>query len=210
MCSKDVVPVGKVVVDTDFLNHILKTTNGEDMMQKIVDFYGYELVMHPWVYEREIKNINTTVEAYVQKNVVVLNYTDFLKTEEDEMLYDIVFQDLHREMNRGKTVDEGYRSFKTYNKSGMNLGEIHSVILSRFSGIPLLLSDDHNAKEIAAKKINADGYELNVEKSFDIMCDIVTKDKSILELEDIISVIRNHKQEYQKNYIRQIKELYKN
>lgn len=202
--------MGKVVVDTDFLNHILKTTNGEDMMQKIVDFYGYELVMHPWVYEREIKNINTTVEAYVQKNVVVLNYTDFLKTEEDEMLYDIVFQDLHREMNRGKTVDEGYRSFKTYNKSGMNLGEIHSVILSRFSGIPLLLSDDHNAKEIAAKKINADGYELNVEKSFDIMCDIVTKDKSILELEDIISVIRNHKQEYQKNYIRQIKELYKN
>ncbi len=202
--------MGKVVVDTDFLNHILKTTNGEDMMQKIVDFYGYELVMHPWVYEREIKNINTTVEAYVQKNVVVLNYTDFLKTEEDEMLYDIVFQDLHREMNRGKTVDERYRSFKTYNKSGMNLGEIHSVILSRFSGIPLLLSDDHNAKEIAAKKINADGYELNVEKSFDIMCDIVTKDKSILELEDIISVIRNHKQEYQKNYIRQIKELYKN
>lgn len=202
--------MGKVVVDTDFLNHILKTTNGEDMMQKIVDFYGYELVMHPWVYEREIKNINTTVEAYVQKNVVVLNYTDFLKTEEDEMLYDIVFQDLHREMNRGKTVDESYRSFKTYNKSGMNLGEIHSVILSRFSGIPLLLSDDHNAKEIAAKKINADGYEMNVEKSFDIMCDIVTKDKSILELEDIISVIRNHKQEYQKNYIRQIKELYKN
>ncbi len=202
--------MGKVVVDTDFLNHILKTTNGEDVMQKIVDFYGYELVMHPWVYEREIKNINTTVEAYVQKNVVVLNYTDFLKTEEDEMLYDIVFQDLHREMNRGKTVDESYRSFKTYNKSGMNLGEIHSVILSRFSGIPLLLSDDHNAKEIAAKKINADGYELNVEKSFDIMCDIVTKDKSILELEDIISVIRNHKQEYQKNYIRQIKELYKN
>ena len=202
--------MGKVVVDTDFLNHILKTINGEDMMQKIVDFYGYELVMHPWVYEREIKNINTTVEAYVQKNVVVLNYTDFLKTEEDEMLYDIVFQDLHREMNRGKTVDESYRSFKTYNKSGMNLGEIHSVILSRFSGIPLLLSDDHNAKEIAAKKINADGYELNVEKSFDIMCDIVTKDKSILELEDIISVIRNHKQEYQKNYIRQIKELYKN
>lgn len=208
MPSKDEVPMGKVIVDTDFLNHILKTPNGEELMQKIVDFYGYELAMHPWVYEREIKGISTAADAYVQKNVKVLEYSEFLATEDDEALYEIYFLDLHRSMNRRESVDGSYRSFKTYNKSGKNLGEIHSVILARFSGIPLLLSDDYNAKEIAAKRINADGYLLDVKKSFDIMCEMVKADKSILSYDDALAVIRNHKQEYQKTYIKEIKQLY--
>lgn len=206
--SKDVVPMGKVIVDTDFLNHILNTPNGEDVMQKIIDFYGYELVMHPWVYGREIKGINTAADAYVQKNVKVLEYSDFLETEDDVALYEIYFLDLHRSMNRNESVDGNYRSFKTYNKAGKNLGEIHSVILARFSGIPLLLSDDYNAKEIAAKRINADGYLLDVQKSFDIMCDMVKADRSVLPYDDALAVIRNHKQEYQKAYIKEIKKLY--
>lgn len=208
MPSKDEVPMGKVIVDTDFLNHILKTPNGEELMQKIVDFYGYELVMHPWVYEREIKGISTAADAYVQKNVKVLEYSEFLETEDDEALYEIYFLDLHRNMNRNESVDGSYRSFKTYNRAGKNLGEIHSVILARFSGIPLLLSDDYNAKEIAAKRINADGYLLDVKKSFDIMCDMVKADKSALSYNDALAVIRNYKQDYQKAYIKTIKQLY--
>ena len=200
--------MGKVVVDTDFLNHILKTPNGEDIMQKIVDFYGYELVMHPWVYGREIKGISTAIEKYVDKNVRILDYSDFLKTEEDEIIYEIVFISLYSEMNHGNTIDESYRSFKTFNKSGANLGEIHSVILAKFLGIPLLLSDDYNAKEIAAKRINADGYLLDVKKSFDIMCDMVKADKSALSYNDALAVIRNYKQDYQKAYIKTIKQLY--
>lgn len=200
--------MGKVIVDTDFLNHILNTPNGEDVMQKIIDFYGYELVMHPWVYAREIKGINTAADTYVQKHVEVLEYSDFLKTEDDEALYEIYFLDLHRNMNRNESVDGSYRSFKTYNRAGKNLGEIHSVILARFSEIPLLLSDDYNAKEIAAKRINADGYLLDVKKSFDIMCDMVKMDKDILSRDDAFAVIRNYKPEYQKSYIKEIKKLY--
>ena len=172
--------MGKVVVDTDFLNHILKTPKGEDVMQKIIDFYGYELVLHPWVYDREIKDINTVVDKYVQKKVKVLKYSDFLQTEDDELFYDIVFRDLYRNMNKNESVDGNYKSFKTYNKAGKNLGEIHSVILAKYAGIPLLLSDDYNAKEIAAKRVNTEGFMLDVKKSFDIMCDIVKKDKNVL------------------------------
>lgn len=200
--------MGKVVVDTDFLNHILKTPNGEEVMQKIIDFYGYELVMHPWVYEREIKGISTATDAYVQKNVKVLEYSDFLETEDDEALYDIVFQDLHRSMNRNESVDGSYESFKTYNRASKNLGEIHSVILARYAGIPLLLSDDYNAKEIAAKRISADGFQLEVKKSFDIMCDMVRTDKSMLSRDDAFAVIRNYKADFQKTYIKEIKKLY--
>ena len=200
--------MGKVIVDTDFLNHILNTPNGESVMQKIIDFYGYELVMHPWVYGREIKGINTAADAYVQKNVKVLDYSEFLETADDKALYEIYFLDLYRNMNHNESVDGSYRSFETYNKAGKNLGEIHSVILARFSGIPLLLSDDYYAKEIAAKRINADGYLLDVKKSFDIMCDIVKTDKDILSRDDAFAVIRNYKPEYQKAYIKEIKKLY--
>lgn len=200
--------MGKVVIDTDFLNHILKTPHGEEVMQKIVDFYGYELVMHPWVYEREITGIFAATETYVQKNVKVLEYSDFLRTEDDEDLYELSFLDLYRSMNRGESVDAGYQSFKSYNRANKNLGEIHSVILAKYAGIPLLMSDDYNAKEIAAKRINADGFHLDVKKSFDIMCDMVKTDKDILSRDDAFAVIRNYKPEYQKTYIKEIKKLY--
>lgn len=206
--SKGVLPMENVIIDTDFLSHILKTPNGEAVMQKIADFYGYNFVMHPWVYEREIKNIHTDVDSFVQRKVTVLEYEDFIKSEEDDIIYEFIFKVLHEEMNRGRPVDPGYQSYRTYNRSGMNLGEIHSVIMSRFTGIPLLLSDDHNAKEIAARRINADGYLLDVKKSFDIMCDIVKTDKSILPKEDTFAVIRNYKPEYQKARLKEIKELY--
>lgn len=200
--------MGKVIVDTDFLNHILKTPNGNTVLQKIIDFYNYELVMHPWVYEREIKNINSTLETFVKSNVHVLEYSDFLASDDSELIYEFTFKALHEEMNRNTPVDQSYRSFKTYNKSGMNLGEIHSVIMARFTGIPLLLSDDYNAKEIAARRINAEGYALDVKKSFDIMCEIVKADKALLSREDAVSVIRNYKESYQKACIREIKKLY--
>lgn len=200
--------MGRVIVDTDFLNHILKTQNGETVINKIANYFGYDFVMHPWVYEREIKNINTVVETYVQRNVYVMDYSEFLYSEEDEQIYEFIFKALHQEMNRGASVDQSYKSFKTYNKSGMNLGEIHSVIMSRFTEIPLLLSDDYNAKEIAAKRINAEGYSLDVKKSFDIMCAMVKADKNLLVREDTYSVIRNYKQEYQKECLREIKALY--
>lgn len=200
--------MGKVVVDTDFLNHILNTPNGKNVMQKIIDFYGFELVMHPWVYDREIKGIRTDIDTYVQENVKVLKYSDFL-SQEDEQLYDITFKDLYSAMNRGEPVDENYKTFKTYNRSQKNLGEIHSVILASFSGIPLLLSDDYNAKEIAAKRINSSTFQLDVKKSFDILCEMVTTDTSLLSLqEDVIPIIREHKQAYQKQYIQEIKKLY--
>lgn len=197
-----------VIVDTDFLSHILNTPNGEAVIQSITAFYGYSFVMHPWVYEREIKNISRVVDVFVQREVRVLEYSDFIKSKEDEMIYEFTFKVLHQEMNRGIPVDSSYQSYKTYNRGGMNLGEIHSVIMSRFTGIPLLLSDDHNAKEIAARRINADGYLLDVKKSFDIMCDIVRTDKSILSKEDTFAVIRNYKPEYQKANLKAIKELY--
>lgn len=200
--------MGKVIVDTDFLNHILKAPNGQEILQKIVKFYDFELIVHPWVYEREIKGINTVVENYVNENVKILDYSEFIKTEADETIYDIVFQSLYSEMNSGATIEKSYRSFRTYNKAGANLGEIHSVILSKFSGIPLLLSDDYNAKEIAAKRINADGYQLNVKNSFEVMCDVVSSDKRILSFDDVNSVIKNLKQKYQKDYLRNIKNLY--
>ena len=200
--------MGKVVIDTDFLNHILKTPHGEEVMQKIVDFYGYELVMHPWVYEREIKGIYTKTETYVKNNVKVLEYSDFLATGDDEDLYEITFLDLYRSMNHNESVDGSYQSFKTYNMANKNLGEIHSVILAKYMGIPILLSDDYNAKEIAAKRISADSFQLEVKKSFDIMCDIVKTDKRLLPRDDAFAVVRNYKREYQKDYIKEIKKLY--
>lgn len=205
---KEVLLSVKVIVDTDFLNHILKAKNGINTIKTIIDFFDFELVMHTWVYDREVKGINSDVQKFVDNNVEIVQYQDFLTDEEDWLLYDFEFKALFVEMNH-REVSLGKQTFDTYNKSGENLGEIHSVILSRFTGIPLLLSDDYNAKEIAAKRLNSQGFSLNVKKSFELLCEIISEDENKICLDDAVSVIRNYKNEYQKDFIREIKSIYK-
>lgn len=198
----------QVIVDTDFLNHIIKTPNGVNVLECITKFFDYKLVMHPWVYEREIKNLFRDVQEYVDKNVEVLKYEHFLQNDDDHLIYDKYFKELYEEMNR-KSLELGNQTSITYKKSGENLGEIHSVILSLFTDIPLLLSDDYNAKEIAAKRINSTGYTLEVKKSFDVICEVVNKDRSLLKKEDVINIINNYKEQSQKDSKKIINALYK-
>jgi len=201
--------MSKVIVDADFLKHIIKAQNGLKTIEKIIELNNFEFVMHPWVYEREIKNLDTQVECFVNRRVEVLEYNDFLKDEDDGKLYQIYFEEIFYHMNH-RYVNWGSRNFYTYRASGENLGEIHSVIMSLFAEIPLLLSDDYNAKEVAAKRINAHGHALNVKKSFDILCEIAGMDLPVIDLQDMIFVIREHKAEYHKNYISTIKRIYNN
>lgn len=200
--------MGKVIIDTDFLGHIIKANNGAETLKKIARIFDYQFVIHPWVYEREIKGIHTDVDAFVKENVTILSYEDFITTDFEDKLYDKYFKDLFSAMNRGNCVDSSYKSYRDYNKSGANLGEIHSVIMSHFTGIPLLLSDDYNAKEIAAKRMNSSVFTLDVQNSFNVLCSTVQEDPALIPYNDIISVLRNYKPEYQKARIKEFKALY--
>ena len=73
----------------------------------------------------------------------------------------------------------------------------------------LILSDDYHAKETAAKRLKLLGYNLDVKKSFDLLCEMIKKDKSNVPREDAIKIIKNYKEKYHDKYIKQIKELYK-
>ena len=198
--------MNKVIVDTDFLNHIIRTPNGASILEKIIIFFDYELLIHPWTYEREL--VYTDVKKFVDKNVKILTFDDIILDEGDNSIYESLFKVLFEEMN-GRSVDFGRQNFKTYNKSGENLGEIHSVIAAQFLGIPLLLSDDYHAKETAARRLNFLGYNLNVKNSFDLLCEMIIKDKSNVSKDDAIKIIKNYKERYHEKYIKQIKELYK-
>ena len=200
--------MNRVIVDTDFLNHILQASSGEEILKKIIDFFDFQFLIHPWTYDREIKNISTATQKFVEQYATILDYNDFITNEGEEKMYDFHFHSLFNEMNF-KQLSLGKQTFRTYNKSGENLGEIHSVLLSLFLNIPVLLSDDYNAREIAAKRINMQGYCLNVKTSFDIMCEMIKTDKKILSIEEAVSVIRNYNQKRQKDNIKTIKGLYK-
>lgn len=198
----------KVIVDTDFLNHILKSNNGQKTLQAIIELNEFELLMNCWVYEREIKGIFTDIQNFVDEHVTIINFTDFLKNEDEKNVYAFEFRELFYEMNNEK-VSLGAQTCFTYKKAGENLGEIHSVIMARFMNIPLLLSDDYNAKEIAAKRINLEGYVLDVINSFDILCNTAKIDKNAIPLGDAIAVIQNSHYKQAKDYIKIIKEVYK-
>ena len=167
--------------------------------------------MHPWVYEREIKGISTSVQQYVNEHIKVYDYNEFIPDEDDVYIYASHFGILFKEMN-GTALPVDPLTFKSYIHSGQNLGEIHSVILSVFTGIPVLLSDDYNAKKITAKRINNDGYTLDVKKSLEVLCDIISKDKTIITKDDAISIVRElkeHRHGDRKKRKKMIKDLYK-
>lgn len=202
--------MGKVIVDTDFLNHFIKSPNGENVLNSIVEFFDFDLVMHPWVYDREIKNIFTPVQQYVDKHIQVYEYNTFIKDDDDEYLYAVTFKSLYEAMNN-KPIPIDPLHFRTYKHSGENLGEIHSIILSMLMEIPILLSDDHKAKEVAVKRINRDGYILDVKKSFDLLCEVISKDKTIINKSDALSFVnglRDYRPQDHKYRERTIKNLY--
>lgn len=163
----------EVIIDSDFFNNLTIISKGQNKEEKTSKYFIQLMddmcicpVFHPFVYEEELHGnciARELVEAgYIKK----YEYDDFIKDQAEDMLYNITFGGLFNDMN-GCRWDSKGKNARSYRGKKQNLGEIHSAMMSDILKIPIVLSNDKNAKSILARKIRPDYPDFNICSLYD-------------------------------------------
>lgn len=182
----------KVILDTDFMNYMIRTKGDlEYYFNKIVTDLNIEPVIHEFLYSKEMM-ANPLVNKLVEEGKIkVIRYEDFLEDKSD-IYYNNLFSDLYKYCN-GREIEYRNANFITYQESGANLGEIHSVILALYTGYTLFFSNDNGAKGMVEAKINTEQYELKVKNVMDIFDEIALLEGKTMTKKDFATLTNGDK-----------------
>lgn len=176
-----------VILDTDFMNYLMRAENsGEYYFEKIVEDLSIYPVIHEFLYEKEMMANKAVKKLVDDKQIEVLHYSDFLR--DNDAYYASLFKDMYKFCN-GTEISCKNFDFKTYQESGANLGEIHSIILALFTGYPLFFSNDNGARSLITK-VNNKAYTLEVKNIMDVMEDISQLDNKTMTREDFVTLTK--------------------
>lgn len=90
---------------------------------------------------------------------------DIFKTQ-----YTDTFVDFYKFMNE-EIIENSFETIIQHH-SQKNMGEIHSLILAQYLNIPIFMSNDNGAKELARRKINTQAFTITVKNVCEVFCDI--------------------------------------
>lgn len=162
-----------VVLDSDFCNMIAP---GDDkgrekkLFQTLFESLNKKPVVHIFVYEHELLTNAVVKELVSEQFIEVLDYSRFLPDELFKLQYAGTFADFYSFMN-GESI---YPEFDviTKHRAKKNMGEIHSLILAQYMNIPIFMSNDFGAKNLARRKINTQAFAITVKNVCEVFCDI--------------------------------------
>lgn len=148
-----------VLLDADFCNIILKNPNNITYFKSIFEILNINPAIHTYVFNNELFN-NTYIKSLVTDGFIsIIEYNNFLYNDFDKQTYKITFENFCEYMNNQKLKD--FNIFKDH-RAKHNLGEIHSLITAQYLSIPLFMSNDKGAKELAKSKINTNNFKIDV------------------------------------------------
>ena len=185
------------------MNYMIRGKDGLDYyFNKIINDLNLEPVVHEFLYDKEMMG-NPLVSKLVKEGLLtVIKYEDFLDDIDDPYYRDL-FADLYKYCNE-RPLHYGKTTFRTYQESKVNLGEIHSVILALYTGYPLFFSNDNGAKTMANTKINTSAFQLEVRNIIDVFDEIATMKNKTLTKKDFVNLTKGD--EGRKQKIQEIKE----
>lgn len=180
-----------VLLDADFCNILLKNDNNISFFKSIFEILIINPAIHIYVFDNELFH-NNSIKALVNENYIkILNYNDFLKDDVDRVSYQQSFYDYYLFMNNEKLDN---LNIFTYRKSEYNLGEIHSLITAQICKIPVFISNDKGAKELAYNRINSTAFQIivkNIEEVFD-ECEKISKLNSTIKRSIIKDITKKY------------------
>ena len=197
----------KVIVDTDFMRYLNRPTDGSgiEILEKIIDDLDIELVVHEFLYNKEMMGDPLVKKLKEDELLTVIEYDEFVD-ESMEILYEKLCEDLYAYLN-GRNLDWKGNSYRTYQESEANLGEIHCIILAMFTGYDIIFSNDKGAKTLAKVKVNTSGYKLNVKNIIDVLRELALMEKKTITRGDFVKLTKGDKS--RKEDINEIKALWK-
>ena len=149
-----------VLLDADFCHIILKNPNNVTYFKSIFEILDINPAIHTYVFNNELFN-NIYIKTLVTDGFIsIIEYKNFLHNDFDRQAYKITFKNFYEYMNYKKL--KSFNIFKDH-RANHNLGEIHSLIAARYLNIPLFMSNDNRAKELAMSKINNNNFKIDVQ-----------------------------------------------
>lgn len=104
---------------------------------------------------------NIYIKSLVTNGFIsIIEYKNFLYDDFDKQFYKTTFENFYEYMNNKKL--KNFDIFKDH-KAKHNLDEIHSLITAQYLNIPLFMSNDKGAKELAVSKINTNSFKIDVQ-----------------------------------------------
>lgn len=178
-----------VLLDADFCNLILKNHSDISFFKSIFDILNKKPTVHTYIFNHELLD-NEQIKYLVKDEnfIQLIKYDDFLVSDFDKLYYESTFKDFYAYIN-----GEDLKNFNIFidHKAMKNIGEIHSLITAQYLNIPLFMSNDNGAKELAQSKINTSMFKIDVKNAKEVIeyCKIIEPNK--LNKKIARSIIKN-------------------
>lgn len=181
----------KVVIDTDFLNKITQAphiADGKELFLRTVKELDVVPVTHYYIAEREMTVSNPiAVELINEGHIQVCQKEDFIRDEAMAEEYGYFFRKWYNYLNPSDRLGREVDVF-TLRRSRHSLGEIHALLMARYMSVPLIMSDDSDAKDLVNY---AELSEIRVCDLVDVYIMIGQKAKKNITLKEVENIIRN-------------------
>lgn len=184
----------KAILDTCFLEKFKKGTNISPDFNLLMTTVGFELLIHPYVYEYEMNMSSYANKIINQNGCRVVDYSDFISSEAFRLYYRGLFIEIYNEfykrlvslespkVDKMHLLDEKTNVFEV-RFSGSSIGDVHIILMALFMNIPIILSEDSDMEliySIAKSKVNSDQYQLNMYRIKDVIDYIKSKDMNTI------------------------------
>lgn len=194
--------MGKAVIDADFFIKMTAYDTAGELFLQLMEDLGLQPVMHQYVAEVELKNIELVKKLVGKQKIQIIKYADYIDVLSNED-YREYFLRAYERMNRFDFPDE--EDIYTYYAQDESLGEIRSVYMAKTLGVPIFMSDDRLARKLATE-IFLPQKPIEAKSLFRALMDVKEKGTSITlkQLNPTISnVFRNRR-----DLLEQIRNVY--
>lgn len=184
----------RVLVDSDFCNMIAPGNNipkEKVFVKSIFNSLDKLPVIHTFVYNEELLDSGAIKELVEESYIEIIDYDAFLTENWHKTQYVDDFVDYYDYMN-SEAIPAEFAEI-TRHRAKKNMGEIHSLILAHYLGIPLFMSNDRGAKRLAQSKINSLACHIAIKNVCEIFCEIKQNDSVKLDKKAVRSILKKWK-----------------
>lgn len=184
----------QVLVDSDFCNMIAPGNNipkEKAFVKSIFDSLGKAPIIHTFVYNEELLTNSAIKELVEESYIEIIEYDAFLTEDWYKTQYIDDFVDYYDYMNSGAIPAKFDEIIK--HRAKKNMGEIHSLILAHYLEIPIFMSNDRGAKQLAQSKIDSSTYHIVVKNVCEVFCDIKRNGSIELDKKTVRSILKQRR-----------------
>ena len=181
----------RVVLDSDFCNMLAPGNNIErekELFHNLFVVLEVKPVLHDFVFSQELLTNIVIKELVSEQFIEVIDYSSFIPDDLFKKQYGETFADFYSYMN-GETIDSSFESV-TQHRAHKNMGEIHSLIMAHYLSLPVFMSNDNGAKNLAKSKINTQAFAITVKNVCEVFCELKKKGIVIIKRKTIRALLK--------------------